>query len=230
MPRGSCRNASARSARAPVSTVRAKGRPLSAWKNVRNVPPAGTVTPSRSFWVPDASGADVMTVVTSRNAGPASVSSVQPVTVPTEAPGAANPRRASLSCTVVRRAAQPDRRRRGDPGSVAPERVAGRCRAGGTPKLEALHGVRRGADRTHHRAVGVAGPDGMHLDIRHGPGGLQPAIGPVDIGETGPLVHDGAAWHRLGGDHERLTDVSAGIGFPSPGRSRRRSSATRPAA
>ena len=53
------------------------------------MPPAGSATFSRSFCVPGATGAAAITVITSRKAGPASVSAPHPVTVPTATPGAA---------------------------------------------------------------------------------------------------------------------------------------------
>ena len=210
MPRGSCRNASARSAREPVSTVSANGRPLSAWKKVRRVPPAGSATRSRSFRVPSASGAEVRTVVTSRNAGPASVSSVQPVTVPTDAPGAVSPWRATRTSIEVR-----------GPRSAA---VAGALSQGASLRRVYVAGAAAAGRRSSKRCTVSAAPaaarrtaplasprpDGPHLDVRDRPRDLEPAVGALDVRQAGALVHDGPAGHRLGGDHERLPDAGGG--------------------
>ena len=102
------RGTACRRARAGTTRARSAGpsgldrrgrrdRALSAWKKLRSVPPPGSATCSRSFWVPGATGAAAITVTTSRKAGPASVSAPHPVIVPTATPGAAIVFRATLS-------------------------------------------------------------------------------------------------------------------------------------
>ena len=187
MPRGSCRNASARCGRDPVSTVSANGRALSAWKNVRNVPPAGTLTLSRSLCVPEASGAasDDRGHEPERRPGQRILAPPASPCRPT-LPTVASPRRATRSRTRGPCPAQVDARRGAEPRRIASERVGGRRRVGRTEQLEGLDGVGHDARRADHGAVGVARADGPDLDVGHRPRGLDPLIGAVDIGQSGP--------------------------------------------